>query len=68
MKYVVIIDDDMEDISVYPDDPGYDGPIENIFDEEGTYHVEADSEDEAIEIAQQEAALSTPVTLDNYDY
>lgn len=68
MKYVVIIDDDMDDISVYPDDPGYDGPIENIFDEEGTYHVEAADEDEAVEIAQQEAALSPKTELDKYDY
>ena len=54
-KYLVEIDPDgIIDPFVILDEPDYDGPVSNINDKFGVYHVEASSIDEAIEIAKQE--------------
>lgn len=52
-KWLVHIDqDDVEDIEIEPDDPTYDGPESNIEDPYGYYHIEADTEEEAIKAAR----------------
>ena len=52
-KWLVRIDqDDVEDIEIELDDPAYDGPESNIEDPWGYYHIEADTEEEAIKTAR----------------
>ena len=52
-KYLVTIDqDDIDDIVCEADDPSYDGPETNINDPEGVYHIDAESEEEAIKAAR----------------
>ena len=52
-KWLVHIDqDDVDDIEIEPDDPTYDGPEYNIEDPYGYYHIEADTEEEAIKAAR----------------
>ena len=53
MKYLVTINqDDINDITVEPDDPTYDGTETNIDDPEGVYHIMAPNEKEAIDAAR----------------
>jgi hypothetical protein len=60
-KYLVTIDqDDVDDIVVEMDDPDYDGPETNIEDDEGVYHVIAESEESAVEIAKWLDSLGNP--------
>jgi hypothetical protein len=60
-KFIITIDqDDIDDIVVEADDPTYDGPESNIEDPEGVYHVEANTEDEAIKTARWLDSLGNP--------
>lgn len=60
-KYIVEIDqDDPSDIAVYLDDPEYDGPETSMDDDEGTYHVIAEDEEEAIKTAQFLDSIGNP--------
>jgi hypothetical protein len=42
------------------DDPDYDGPETNIEDDEGVYHVTAESEESAVETAKWLDSLGNP--------
>ncbi len=57
MKYLCAWDEESWQWSVEPDDPDYDGPVTNINDDIYAYHVEADSEEEAIMMAEFEKAI-----------
>ena len=57
MKYRCTYDDELNKFIVEEDDPNYDGPVTNVNDDIYVYHVEADSPDEAIEIAELEKAI-----------
>lgn len=57
MKYLVSWNDVEALFEVEPDDPTYDGPVTNVNDPEYVYHVEAISEQAAIEIAEFEMAV-----------
>lgn len=68
-KYLITIDqDDPNDIEVELDDPDYDGCETNINDPDGVYHVEAESEEAAIDTAKWLDSLGNPsYPLDDYD-
>lgn len=57
MKYRCKYDDELNKFIVEEDDPNYDGPVTNINDDIYVYHVEADSEEEAIMMAEFEKAI-----------
>lgn len=57
MKYRCAWDEELEKFLIEPDDPDYDGPVTNINDDIYVYHVEADSEEEAIMMAEFEKAI-----------
>lgn len=60
-KYLVYISqDDPTDIEVDMDDPTYDGPEIDINEDEGVYHIEAESEEEAIKTAQFLDSIGNP--------
>lgn len=46
------------------DDPDYDGPVSNVNDDIYTYHVDADTPEEAIDIAEQEYFIDTDGDFD----
>ena len=46
------------------DDPDYDGPVSNVNDDIYTYHVDADTPEEAIDIAEQEYFIDTDGAFD----
>ena len=54
-KYIVEYDG--EYFTVTDDDPSYDGPVTNVADDEFVYHIEADTPEEAMDIAEQEYAI-----------
>ena len=57
MKYIVTFDP-MEDLyEVEADDPSYDGPVSNVSDPEYVYHIEAETEDEAVAAASFEIEI-----------
>lgn len=63
-KYLVEINqDDIDDINVF-DDQDYDGPETNIDDPEGTYHITAESADEAKEAARWLDSMGNPAYCD----
>jgi uncharacterized protein YihD (DUF1040 family) len=57
MKYLCTWDEDLNRFLIEPDDPDYDGPVTNVNDDIYVYHVEADTSDEAIEMAEFEKAI-----------
>lgn len=60
-KYLITINqDDISDIVVEMDDPGYDGPETNIEDPEGIYHITAESEESAVETARWLDSIGNP--------
>lgn len=60
-KYLVTIDqDDPTEIEVEMDDPTYDGPETSMDDDEGVYHIIAESEEEAIKTAQFLDSIGNP--------
>lgn len=60
-KYLVTIDqDDPDDISIELDDPSYDGPESSIEDAEGIYHIDAETEEDAIAAAQFLDSMGNP--------
>ena len=61
-KYLVELDGDQWIAT--DDDPDYDGPISNINDDIYTYHVDADTPEEAIDIAEQEYFIDTDGDFD----
>jgi hypothetical protein len=64
-KYLVTINqDDVDDIVVEMDDPDYDGPETNIEDDEGVYHITAESEESAVETAKWLDSLGNPAYSD----
>lgn len=64
-KYLVKIDqNDVDDIIVEMDDPDYDGPETNIEDDEGVYHITAESEESAVETAKWLDSLGNPAYSD----
>lgn len=65
MKYLVTINqDDINDITVEPDDPAYDGCETNIEDPEGVYHITAPSEEEAVDAARWLDSIGNPTYTD----
>ena len=65
MKYLVTINqDDIDDITVEPDDPDYDGCETNIDDPEGVYHIMAPNEKEAIDAARWLDSIGNPTYAD----
>ena len=65
-KYLVTFDGDKWIVT--NDDPDYDGPITNINDGIYTYHVDADTPEEAIDIAEQEYLIDTDGDFDVSEY
>jgi hypothetical protein len=64
-KYLITIDqDDVDDIIIEMDDPDYDGPETNIEDDEGVYHITAESEESAVETAKWLDSLGNPAYSD----
>lgn len=64
-KYLITINqDDIDDIVVEMDDPTYDGPETNIEDDEGVYHITAESEESAVETAKWLDSLGNPAYSD----
>ena len=61
-KYLVELDGDQWIAT--DDDPDYDGPVSNINDDIYTYHVDADTPEEAIDIAEQEYFIDTDGDFD----
>lgn len=61
-KYLVELDGDQWIAT--DDDPDYDGPASNINDDIYTYHVDADTPEEAIDIAEQEYFIDTDGDFD----
>lgn len=60
-KYLVTINpDDIDDIVCEADDPSYDGAETNINDPEGVYHIDAESEEEAIQAARWLDSIGNP--------
>lgn len=57
MKYIVCYDPEEDRYEVEPDNPSYDGPVSNISDPDYVYHVEAETEDEAVAAASFEVEL-----------
>lgn len=57
MKYICTWDEELGRFLVELDSPDYDGPVTNINDDIYVYHVEADTPDEAIEMAEFEKAV-----------
>jgi hypothetical protein len=64
-KYLITIDqDDVDDIIIEMDDPDYGGPETNIEDDEGVYHITAESEESAVETAKWLDSLGNPAYSD----
>ena len=61
-KYLVELDGDQWIAT--DDDPDYDGPVSNVNDDIYTYHVDADTPEEAIDIAEQEYFIDTDGDFD----
>ena len=61
-KYLVELDGDQWIAT--DDDPDYDGPVSNVNDDIYTYHVDADTPEEAIDIAEQENFIDTDGDFD----
>lgn len=60
-KYLVIIDQyDPGDYTIEDDVEDYDGPECNIDDEDGVYHIEAETPEEALETARFLDQLGNP--------
>ncbi len=58
MKYIASYDPEYG-WEVEPDDPSYDGPESNISDSLWTYHIEANTTEEAIKLAELEMAIDS---------
>ena len=56
-KYFCEYIEDVDDFDIREDDPEYDGPVANIADPVFTYHVEAGSVAEAMDLARIEMII-----------
>lgn len=65
MKYIVTIDPDTQEVEVELDNPGYDGPITHVDDPYGVYHIDADSEEDAIAAAKWEFSIDDIPSADD---
>lgn len=66
-KFIVELDGDQWIVT--DDDPDYDGPETNCFDDIDVYHIEAETASEAIDIAEMLKAEDEDgsFVLDNFD-
>jgi hypothetical protein len=62
MKYLVTWNEEEALFEVEPDDPTYDGPVTNIADPVYVYHIEAETEQAAVDAAEFEMAVDNGQT------